>query len=242
MSDVNPPVVEAWREAWQRVSERGNQHFEKTLAPRTQRVYDCLASVYPASTFLFHSRAHRLALDLAKIEDGSRVLEIATGSGEMFRRLLQKNPKGVTLGVDLSPKMAAVTLGRVRREFPNHRTALQAVDARFMPFPDESFDSVVACYLFELLDDDDVERTFMEVKRVLRPGGRFTAILIGDQGFGFKQAYRVATRVWPAFWGRLVTEMAPEIIQELGFRIAHDVRVQQGFYPSRILVADKRES
>ena len=241
MSDWNPPVVEAWREAWQRVSERGNAHFEKTLAGRTRRVYDNVAAIYPASTYFFHARAHELAVELAGIEDGSRVLEIATGSGEMFRRLLQKNPKGMTLGVDLSPNMAAVTLGRVRREFPEHHAGLQAVDCRFMPFPDEAFDSVVACYLFELLDDDDIERTFLEVKRVLRPGGRFTTILIG-QGAAFNQAYRVATRVAPAFWGRQVTEMAPELMTEIGFRLEHDIRLRQGFYPSRVVVARKREA
>ena len=34
----------------------------RTIAGRTRRVYDALASVYPASTFLFHSRAHACAL------------------------------------------------------------------------------------------------------------------------------------------------------------------------------------
>lgn len=242
LSDSNLPVVEAWREAWQRVSERGNAHFEKTLARRTRQVYDRLAGIYPASTFFFHSRAHRIAIELAAIQDGSRVLEIATGSGEMFRRLLQKNPSGVTMGVDLSPNMAAVTLGRVRAEFPGHRAGLQAVDARTMPFPDDSFDSVMCCYLFELLDDDDIERTFVEVKRVLRPGGRFTMILIGDQTPGFPQAYKLATRVAPAFWGRLVTSMAGELIEDLGFKIEHDRRVRQGYYPSRVMVARKREA
>ena len=33
-----------------------------TLAGRTRRVYDRLAAVYPVSTMLFHSRAHRCAL------------------------------------------------------------------------------------------------------------------------------------------------------------------------------------
>ena len=48
----------------------------------TRRVYDLLAGVYPLSTFLFHEKAHKVALSLAGIRDGMRVLEVATGSGD----------------------------------------------------------------------------------------------------------------------------------------------------------------
>jgi ubiquinone/menaquinone biosynthesis C-methylase UbiE len=199
-----------------------------------------LAGVYPASTFFFHRKAHRLAIDLARIQNGSRVLEIATGSGEMFRRLLQVNPDGVTVGLDLSPNMAAVTQGRVRKEFPRHRAALQAVDARNMPFADHTFDSIVCCYLWELLGSEDVVSSLAEVERVLKPGGRFTTILIGQNSEFFNQMYKVATEVAPAFWGRQVEEWVPDELTSLGFRIEQDRRVQQGFYPSRIVVARKR--
>ena len=80
-----------------------------TIAERTRRVYDTVAAVYPASTFFFHSKAHELTLRHSGIQNGMRVLEIATGSGEMFRRLVQANPKGTTFGLDLSPNMAART-------------------------------------------------------------------------------------------------------------------------------------
>ena len=60
-----------------------------TLAGRTRRVYDRLAAVYPVSTMLFHSRAHSCALGASGLRDGMKVLEVATGSGEMFRRLIR---------------------------------------------------------------------------------------------------------------------------------------------------------
>ncbi|MDR3703811.1 MAG: methyltransferase type 11, partial [Candidatus Sulfopaludibacter sp.] len=80
-----------------------------TLAARTRRVYDRLAAVYPMSTMLFHSRAHRCALEASGVRNGMKVLEVATGSGEMFRRLVRANRKGWNTGVDLSPNMAART-------------------------------------------------------------------------------------------------------------------------------------
>src|ERR1041384_7298007 len=90
-----------------------------TLAHRTRRVYDRLAAVYPVSTMLFHSRAHRCALGASDIRDGMKVLEVATGSGEMFRRLVRANGLGTTIGVDLSPNMAARTQRAARRKFPS---------------------------------------------------------------------------------------------------------------------------
>src|SRR2546425_12550747 len=92
-----------------------------TLAERTRRVYDRLSAVYPVSTMFFHSRAHRYALQSSGIRDGMKVLEVATGSGEMFRRLVRANPGGSTVGVDLSPNMAARTQRTARHKFPAAR-------------------------------------------------------------------------------------------------------------------------
>jgi hypothetical protein len=88
-----------------------------TLSLRTRRVYDRLAAVYPLSTMFFHSRAHRCALEISGLRDGMKVLEVATGSGEMFRRLVRANSSGSTVGVDLSPNMAARTQRIARRRF-----------------------------------------------------------------------------------------------------------------------------
>jgi len=209
------------------------------LSRRTRRVYDALSELYPLSTMLFHSNAHRHALRLAGIEDGMTVLEVATGSGEMFARLVQANPGGRTVGVDLSPKMAARTQRVTRDKFPASHADCQAVDARAMPFRDESFDAVVCCYLLELLPCEDIEGTVAEFRRVLRPGGKLTLILIGQNAAFFNSMYQLCTKVAPAFWGRQVEERLPAVIQSHQFEILRDETVRQIFYPSRVLVASK---
>jgi ubiquinone/menaquinone biosynthesis C-methylase UbiE len=211
----------------------------QTIAERTRRVYDRMAMVYPLSTFFFHSRAHQCAVELSGIRDGMRVLEIATGSGEMFRRLVTANPNGSTIGLDLSPNMAAITHKRIRREFPRANTLLKAVDARHMPFRDESFDAVMCCYLFELLSHEDIVRTLQEIRRILRRRGLFTLVLIGQNTDLFNRLYKICNRVAPAFWGRQVEHRVPELIQSVDFRITKDVTVRQTGYPSRVLTARK---
>jgi len=210
-----------------------------TLADRTRRVYDRLAAVYPISTMLFHSRAHRSVVEFSGICDGMRVLEVATGSGEMFRRLVRANQGGSTVGVDLSPKMAARTQHHARREFPGCRAHCQAVDARYLPFRDASFDAVICCYLLELLSAEDIGRAVGEFHRVLRRNGRLALVLIGQNTAVFNGIYRVLGKVAPAFWGRQVEERVPDLIQAGEFEIVRDHMVRQTFYPSRVLVARK---
>jgi ubiquinone/menaquinone biosynthesis C-methylase UbiE len=210
-----------------------------TLAVRTRRVYDRLAAVYPLSTMLFHSRAHRCAIEISGLRDGMKVLEVATGSGEMFRRLVRANASGATLGLDLSPNMAARTQRIARRRFPAARAHCQAVDARQMPFRNETFDAIFCCYLLELLSAEDIVSTLGEFRRILRNRGRLMLVLIGENAAIFNAAYKVAGSLAPAFWGRQVEQRVPELIESMRFEIVHDRKVRQGFYPSRVLVAKK---
>lgn len=210
-----------------------------TLADRTRRVYDRMAAVYPVSTMLFHSRAHRCALAASGLRDGMRVLEVATGSGEMFRRLLRANSRGATIGVDLSPNMAARTQRTAQRKYPAVSAHCQAVDARHMPFRNESFDAIFCCYLLELLSTEDITKTLSEFRRVLRNRGRLALVLIGQNTAMFNALYRVAGKVAPAFWGRQVEQRVPQMAEAARFEILEDRKVRQTFYPSRVLVLRK---
>jgi ubiquinone/menaquinone biosynthesis C-methylase UbiE len=215
----------------------GRAGLPSTIAARTRRVYDILSTIYPLSTYFFHSKAHKASLEMSGIVDGMQVLEVATGSGEMFRRLVKANRSGHTVGVDLSPRMAARTLKQVRRDFPRVKSECQAVDARYLPFQRESFDAVVSCYMLELLSHDDILQALSEIRRVLRPGGTMTLVLIGHGGAVFHGLYKFAGQFAPAFWGHTVERRIPELLDSRGFRIVEERRVVQSGYPSRVVTA-----
>jgi ubiquinone/menaquinone biosynthesis C-methylase UbiE len=207
-----------------------------TIAARTRRIYDILSTIYPLSTYFFHAKAHKTALEMVEVQDGMQVLEVATGSGEMFRRLVKTNTRGRTYGIDLSPKMAARTHKHVRQDFPKALTHCHAVDARHLPFRDESFDAVFCCYLLELMSRNDILLTLLEIRRVLKPSGSLSLILIGEnESPFFNSLYEVAGSLAPAFWGRQVQAQSKEMVRAAGFRIESERLVKQTGYPSRVL-------
>ena len=213
----------------------------QTIAARTRRVYDILSTIYPLSTYFFHAKAHKAALEMVRVRDGMQVLEVATGSGEMFRRLVKTNAGGRTYGIDLSPKMAARTHKHVRQDFPQASSHCHAVDARYLPFRDESFDAIFCCYLLELMSRNDIQLTLREIRRVMKPKGSLSLILIGENDSPFfNSLYEVAGTVVPAFWGRQVQAEGAEIVGAAGFRIESERLIKQTGYPSRVLKIVKK--
>ncbi|MCU1292242.1 MAG: Methyltransferase type 11 [Bryobacterales bacterium] len=205
----------------------------------TRRVYDIVAPLYPLSSRLFHSRAHRAAVSALNVPNGARVLEIATGSGEMLNRLVKANPDGQTIGIDLSPNMAARSQANARERFASSCVHCQAADVRRLPFASESFDAVVCCYLFELLPEGEVPKSLAEVRRVLRPGGQLVTILVGQNKTSFNSLYKICTKVAPAFWGRQVGTKVVGLLGTQGYTINTDRHVGQIYYSSRIISATR---
>jgi ubiquinone/menaquinone biosynthesis C-methylase UbiE len=209
------------------------------VRPRDVRwVYDRIVPLYPVSALLFHTTAHDRALRLAEIRNGSRILEVATGTGELFRELCSKNPNGLTAGVDFSSRMAARTLKNTVEQFPDARISCTASDARALPFGDGTFHNVFVCFLLELLPADGVVAALKEFRRVLRPGGRLAMVLTGQDRAYFNLIYSQCTRFAPAVWGRQIESTIPALLPGAGLGILHDVRTWQNGFPARVLIAE----
>lgn len=212
----------------------------------TQRFYDRTAPFYPLSTLLFHTRAHRQALELAGALEGRAVLEVAIGSGELFQELLERNHSGLTVGVDLSPGMVALVKRRLNGNGWRNgngngrgRFLLQAVDARQMPFPEGMFDCLFNCYLFELLPPGDIERAIGEFHRVLRPGGRLLLVNVSNSSPAFSTLYSWLGYAVPSYWGRQVAAQIPRMLEQGGFRLRQCEVVTQTGYPSLVTLAER---
>ena len=97
-----------------------------------------------------------------------RVLEIGCGKGYNSDALARHNPDVRFCGIDLTPAHVALANEKARRR-PN--LTFHQADYHALPFPDASFDLVfgIEC----LCHARDLAQVLSEVRRVLRPGGRF---------------------------------------------------------------------
>ncbi|NIV98777.1 methyltransferase domain-containing protein, partial [Candidatus Saccharibacteria bacterium] len=54
---------------------------------------------------LTESRARNRALELAEIQNGQKILEVAVGTGLAFYEIVKRNPDGTNIGIDISAGM-----------------------------------------------------------------------------------------------------------------------------------------
>ena len=109
-----------------------------------------------------------LPLAAAHLAGAADVLDVGAGEGQIARVAAGA---GASRVVGVEPARAQLALARERAGGPHYARA----EAAALPFPDGSFDAVVACLVFEHIDSAD--RALAEVGRVLRPDGRFLFFL-----------------------------------------------------------------
>jgi len=117
-------------------------------------------------------------------------LEVAIGTG---LNMPHYPPDLTLIGVDLSHDMLA--LARERAERLGRAVELLDADAHDLPFPDDSFDTVVCTYALCSVSDDAL--AIGEMRRVLKPGGR---LIIVDH---------VRSTVPPIYWLQWLYEFVP---------------------------------
>ena len=140
---------------------------------------------------------HRWVLDQLALPSQARVLELGCGPGRLWKENLERIPPGwnVTLS-DFSPGM----LAEAQRNLAGARPfAFEVADAQEVPFGDTTFDAVIANHM--LYHVPDRPRALAEIRRVLKPGGRFFATTVGQAHL--RELHDLAARFDPALvgWG-----------------------------------------
>jgi SAM-dependent methyltransferase len=110
------------------------------------------------------------ALGLVAWRGGEQVLDVGCGPGRWYRPLLHRVPQVEYRGID---RFEVMLDGH-----PAPERVLPGDIAR-IPFPDHSFDVVMANHMLFFVDD--IDGAIAECKRVLRPGGLFMATTNSNQ-------------------------------------------------------------
>jgi len=144
----------------------------RDMFDRVAGVYDVLNTAMSAG---LHRRWRERAADLARAAPGDRVLDVATGTGDLAIELAQRvAPGGEVVGSDFSEGM----LARARTKAAGAKLAVSPRfewgDALSLPYGADSFDA--ATVGFAARNFADLGRGLAEMVRVVRPGGRVVVL------------------------------------------------------------------
>jgi demethylmenaquinone methyltransferase/2-methoxy-6-polyprenyl-1,4-benzoquinol methylase len=162
--------------------ETERRRFLGRIFDQTARHYDRISSFLSLGTGEWY---RAFALRRAGVAAGSRILDVATGTGLVARPAARlAGPSGLVVGLDPSAGM----LSRFRER---HRVRLARGIAEQLPFRDAAFDFLTMGYALRHVKD--LLSTFVEYRRVLRRGGRLLVLDFlrprGAAGYGLARLF-----------------------------------------------------
>ena len=177
---------------------------EGGLSAEVRRMFASIAGRYDAANEVLSLGVHRVwrreAVRLSHAAPGDRVLDCATGTGDLALQF--HNARCKVVGTDFCEEM----LGPARRKFPG-AVEFAVADALQLPFPDARFD--IASIAFGIRNVDDPVRCLREMARVVRPGGRVVVLEFGQPRGAFGALFRAYSRgVMPLVGGFLTGNRA----------------------------------
>lgn len=120
------------------------------------------------------SPARRTLIELADPLRGEDVLDVGCGTGTLAIAIRPKVSPGGVHGIDASPEMIEVAKQKSAKAGAEIDLRVALIEA--LPFPNDSFDLVTSSLMLHHLPDDLKRTGLAEIRRVLRPGGRFLAM------------------------------------------------------------------
>ncbi|APX96862.1 class I SAM-dependent methyltransferase [Natronorubrum daqingense] len=188
--------------------------------PLFAKLYDVLPQ-----SILFEPHREYLARDLS-----GRVLELGCGTGDMFPYVAEHATSSLEYhAIEPDPHMRK--RARKRAGETGLAVDLRGARAESLPYPDDSFDVVIASLVFCTIQDPDV--ALEEALRVLEPGGefRFLEHVHADGWRGSGQ--ELLNPLWAHTAGgcQLTRETIPRFVSHEAVTVEEIERLDLGFFP-----------
>src|SRR4051812_28995675 len=115
-----------------------------------------------------------------------RILDVATGTGDLAIEIARSCPGATVVGLDPSPGMLEIAGKKLAKRGLSERVSLTVGDAQNLPFANCEIDA--ATIAFGIRNVPDRGLGLRELARVVRPGGRIAVLELGEPRRGFMGA------------------------------------------------------
>jgi SAM-dependent methyltransferase len=205
--------------------------MEARLQRRIQRYgWDRAVDAYEAGWQAPLLPAHDALLEMAALQPGERVLDVACGTGLIsLRAAAAVGPAGSVVGTDISGQMVEAARRQAAAQGVG-QASFERCEAEALPFADAGFD-VALCGLGLMYVPEPV-RALAEMRRLLRPGGRAAAAVWGARrNCGWAGIFpitdaRVASEVCPLFFQLGTGDQLAQAFLAAGFAAVRVQRLQ----------------
>lgn len=164
-----------------------------------------------------------------------RVLELCAGTGYASRLLAQRRPGARAVGVDISPEMIAVGARKLSSAGVTNVELTQG-DIAALPYPDDSFDVVMAAFGLHEVPTEVRRAAIGESARVLAPGGRLVAVDLDRPALTGLAVDAYLLVMEPRHAREVCGDGLVNLLRANGFRIDHHERAT-ALRPTQTLVA-----
>lgn len=145
------------------------------------------------------------AIRLIAANNPKKILDVATGTGDLAIAANKMLPEASITGVDISSGMLDVGRKKMNELRLNDRINLMQADSEALPFEPASFDAVMCAY--GVRNFENLEAGLREMQRVLRPGGTLAILEFSKpKKFPFAQLYQFYFRAILPLIGKMVSK------------------------------------
>ena len=232
---------------------------EKDKKQEVREMFDNIAPTYDRLnhilSFSIDKLWRRRVVRIVRRLRPERIMDLATGTGDLAIKMAQRIPKARIMGVDLSENMLEVAAAKVRRLGLDDHIALYQGDAEALDVADGVLDVVTVA--FGVRNFADVEKGLSEIWRSLRSGGHIVILEFSTpRNFLVRKAYKFYSEHIMKPVGGMVSKdrqaydylpdsiaefSSPEqvlaLMERVGFRECH--RRSQSFGIAQIYIAQK---
>jgi demethylmenaquinone methyltransferase/2-methoxy-6-polyprenyl-1,4-benzoquinol methylase len=195
------------------------RYFKQMIKPyhtegsKKEQVAEMFNNIAPKYDFLNHFLSmgvdkiwRRKAINNLKSVSPKRILDIATGTGDLAIASLRLHPNEI-IGVDISEEMLAIGRKKVEKKGLAGQIRFEKGDSEQLNFPEGHFDAAMAA--FGVRNFENLQKGIDEIYRVLAPSGRLVVLEFSQPtNIVFKAIYRFYFFKILPFFGKLFSKDA----------------------------------